>query len=119
MTLISVEFALFWLVTALLYFAIPLRHRWTVLLGSSLVFYFWNGIGTGYFMLFTVAVVYVTGLLLDKENVAQKAFLKSHPDLTREEKKALKQKVQKKKRLILTVGLVISFAFLVFLCSHI
>ncbi len=115
MTLISVEFALFWLVTALLYFAFPLKHRWTVLLGSSLVFYFWNGIGTGYFMLFTVAVVYVTGLLLDKENIAQKAFLKSHPDLTRDEKKALKQKVQKKKRLILTAGLVISFAFLVFL----
>ena len=96
MTLISVEFALFWLVTALLYFVFPLKHRWTVLLGSSLLFYFFGGIGTGYFMLLTVAVVYVTGLMLDKHNNAHKDYLKNHPEMTRDEKKALKLKVQKK-----------------------
>lgn len=115
MTLISVEFALFWLITALVYFLFPLKHRWTVLLASSIVFYFWGGLGTGYFMLFTVAAVYVTALLLDKQNIAQKEYLKDNPDLTRDEKKAYKQKVQKKKRLVLSAGLVICFAFLVFL----
>lgn len=115
MTLLSVEFAVFWLATALLYFVFPLKYRWTVLLGSSLVFYFFGGLGTGYFMLFTVAVVYVTALLLDKHNKAHKEYLKNNTELTRDEKKALKQKVQKKKRLILSAGLVICFAFLVFL----
>ncbi|MBQ8502962.1 MAG: MBOAT family protein [Clostridia bacterium] len=115
MTLISVEFALLWLASAILYFIFPLKYRWTVLLAASTVFYFWGGIGTGYFMLLTVAVVYLTARVLDKYNVEHKEYLKNNPDLTRDEKKALKLKNQKKKRVILSVGLVICFAFLVFL----
>ena len=115
MTLISIEFALFWLATAVLYFIFPLKYRWTVLLGSSLVFYFFNGLGTGYFMLFTVGVIYVTGILLDRQNIAQSEYLKNNPEISRSEKKEYKQKIQKKKRLILSAGLVLSFAFLVFL----
>ncbi len=115
MTLISVEFALLWLITAAVYFIFPLKYRWTVLLAASAVFYFSGGIGTGYFMLLTIAVIYVAALLLDKLNVSLKQHLKDHPELTRDEKKALKQSTQKKKRLILTAGLVICFGFLVFL----
>lgn len=115
MTLISIEFAILWLVTAIVYFLFPLKYRWTVLLASSAVFYFRGGLGTGYFMIFTIAVIYFIGLLLDKHNETHKAYLKDHPDLTREQKKALKLKVQTKKRKILALGLVICFAFLVFL----
>lgn len=115
MTLISVEFALLWLVSAILYFVFPLKYRWTVLICSSLVFYFRGGLSTGYFMILTAIVVYAVALFLDKFNMEHKNYLKSHPDLTRDEKKVLKSKVQKKKRLILSTGLVISFAFLVFL----
>ena len=115
MTLISIEFAALWAITFVLYYIIPLKYRWTVLLASSAVFYFWNGLRTGYFMLLTVAVIWIVALILDKFNENHKAYLKSHTDITREEKKALKAKVQKKKRLVLTAGLVICFGFLVFL----
>lgn len=115
MTLISVEFAIFWLISALVYFLVPLKHRWAVLLLSSFTFYFWGGIGTGYFMLFTIVAVYVTALFLDKENIALKEYLDNNKQLTRDEKKAVKQKAQKKKRGILSIGLVICFAFLVYL----
>ena len=115
MTLISFEFALLWLVTGILYYAIPLKKRWVVLLGSSLVFYFIGGISTGYFMLFTVACIWLIALWLDKFNKIQKAYLDAHPDMSRDKKKKYRLFIQRKKRLILALGLVVCFGFLVFL----
>lgn len=115
MTLISFEFALLLIATALVYFLFPLKYRWTVLLASSMVFYFFGGLGTGYFMIITVAVIWLVAKLLDKQNQSSKQYLQDNPDLTREEKKKYKATIQKKKRLILTIGLVICFSVLVFL----
>ncbi|MBR5826498.1 MAG: MBOAT family protein [Clostridia bacterium] len=115
MTLISVEFALLWVITAILYYIFPLKYRWTVLLASSGVYYFFSGLKTGYFMLISIAVIWFVALVLDKYNENHKQYLKEHADLTRDEKKALKAKVQKKKRLVLTCGLVLCFGMLVFL----
>lgn len=115
MTLISFQFAVLLAVTTLLYFCFPLKYRWTVLLASSAVFYFFGGIGTGYFMVISIVCIYLIGLWLDKYNKAQKAYLKEHPDLTKEEKKAYRLDIQHKKRLILAFGLVTCFSILVFL----
>lgn len=115
MSLLSLEFAVFWLITTVLYFVFPLKYRWTVLLASSFVFYFYGGIKTGYFMLLSVLCVYITARFLDKYNEKQKRYFKENPNLTREEKKAFKAQNQKIKRRILAVGLVICFGFLVFL----
>lgn len=115
MNIISVEFALLWLISAIVYFIFPLKYRWTVLLAASAVFYFSGGIGTGYFMLLTIAVIYTVALTLDKQNITLKKHLKDNPGLTRDEKKTIKQAFQKKKRLILSAGLLICFGMLVFL----
>lgn len=115
MSLLSMEFVIFWLITTLIYFIVPLKWRWTVLLCASYVFYFFGGIGTGYFMIITTVCVYICGLMLDKCNKRFDDYVKSHPDITKQEKKAYKSKVQKSKKGIVAVGLVISFAILVFL----
>lgn len=115
MTLISVQFALLWLVASILYFIFPLKYRWTVLLAASGVYYFYGGLKTGYFMLITIAVIWFIALVLDKFNEGHKQYLKDHPDISREEKKSLKAKVQKKKRLVLSCGILICFGMLVFL----
>ncbi len=115
MTLISIEFALLLVATAFIYFIFPLKYRWTVLLLSSLVFYFNGGLGIGYLMIFDAITIWGIALILDKYNENAKIHLKENPDLTREEKKEYKSEIQKKKRVILTIGLVICFSFLVFL----
>ncbi len=115
MTLLSLEFAVLWIVTGLAYFLFPLKWRWTVLLASSFVFYFYGGLSTGYFMIFTIICIWLVAMWLDKYNNIQKDYLTSHPDLTRDEKKAYRLSIQHKKRLILALGLVVCFAFLVFL----
>ena len=115
MTLLSIEFAVLWAVTTVLYFIFPLKYRWTVLLASSFVFYLYGGISTGYFMIFTIICIYAIALWLDSYNNKQKKYLADNPQLTRDEKKAYKLSVQHKKRMILALGLVICFSFLVFL----
>lgn len=40
---VSIEFLVFVGVTLLLYFWVPARRRWLVLLGSSICFYFCSG----------------------------------------------------------------------------
>ncbi len=115
MTLISVEFALLLIATAFIYFIFPLKYRWTVLLLSSLVFYFSGGLGTGYFMIFGAITIWIIALILDKYNEKVQIHLKQNPDLTRAEKKEFKTAIQKKKRVILATGLIICFSFLIFL----
>jgi len=115
MTLLSVDFAVLFAITTLVYFIFPLKYRWTVLLASSVVFYFYGGIGTGFFMVIAIVCIYLIGLWLDKFNRTQKQYLKDHPDLTRDEKKAYRGEIQHKKRLILALGLVVCFGILVFL----
>lgn len=115
MSLLSLEFAVFWLITTVIYFVFPRNWRWVVLLISSFVFYFYGGIGTGYFMLITVLCVYLIARLLDIYNEKQKQYFKDNPELSREEKKNYKKQNQKIKRLILTAGLLVCFGILVFL----
>ena len=100
MSLLSLEFAVFWLITTVIYFVFPRNWRWVVLLISSFVFYFYGGIGTGYFMLITVLCVYLIARLLDIYNEKQKQYFKDNPELSREEKKNYKKQNQKIKRLI-------------------
>lgn len=115
MTLLSIDFVVLLTVTAAVYFIFPLRQRWTVLLVSSSVFYFYGGIGTGCFMIFTILCIHITAIRLDWINQGQKAYLENNPQLSRADKKAYRDTIQHKKRLVLTLGLIVCLGFLVFL----
>lgn len=113
MTLISLEFVVLLFATTIIYFVFPLKHRWIVLLTASMVFYFFGGLGTGYFMILATITVYLIARWLDKFNVQQKTYFKENPDLDKEAKKAYRLKTQHTKRLILALGLVICFGMLI------
>ena len=69
MTYISIEFYLFVLALLILYYIIPLKIRWIVLLVGSIFFYLQvSGSGKGLLIiLVTVAITYSAGLLLDRK----------------------------------------------------
>ena len=112
MDIVSLEFTFLWLIAAVVYYIFPLKHRWLVLLASSVYFYVKSGlIGTGV-MYSAALVVWFVALQLDKKTEANKLYLNEHPDITRDEKKALKATLQKDKRKVLSLGLVICFVLL-------
>lgn len=78
-------------IVLLLYYILPKKARWGVLLASSLIFYILSsGIFT-FIMLGTSVTIYVAGLLMQKINDNFKKQ-KSIEGITKEEKKLLKKK---------------------------
>jgi len=117
LTYTSINFIFFVLVTALLYFALPLKkHKWIVLLAASIFFYLVAGYKYAMFILFTAISTYLIGLWIDKISKNSKAVLKKNKaDWDRETKKKYKNKVKVQKRLVMAFALVLNFGILAFL----
>ena len=89
MSFISLRFAGFVIIALLIYYALPKKWQWCVLLAASYYFYLCIGIKRVLFLLFTTLTTWGFALLLEKRVLLQKDYLKEHKDsLSREEKKA-------------------------------
>lgn len=79
---ISIRFFIFVGITVLLYFLFPSKHRWLVLLGSSIYFYFCTGVESLIFILLAANVAYITTLNIDaiyhSDKLNQKKKAKCH-----------------------------------------
>lgn len=125
MILTSYEFILFLIATIVLYYVLPKKAQWILLLVGSYGFYFYAGavsegglsVKSGLMfigILFaTTLLTYQAGIRIDKANAAQIAYLSAHKDdMSREEKKAYRKKNDRKKVGILLTGLLTSLAIL-------
>jgi len=117
LTYTSINFIFFVLVTALLYFALPLKkHKWIVLLAASIFFYLVAGYKYAMFILFTAISTYLIGLWIDKISKNSKAVLKKNKaEWDRETKKKYKNKIKVQKRFVMAFALVLNFGILAFL----
>ena len=77
MGVISLEFALFVIITFTLYWFIPARLRWLVLLGASLYFYYTYSVTYLYILLAVSTVSYIAARLLGRhqDKTADRAVL--------------------------------------------
>ena len=77
MDVISLEFALFVIITFILYWIIPARSRWLVLLGASLYFYYTYSVNYLYILLAASAVTYLAARFLGRhqDKIADRAAL--------------------------------------------
>ena len=109
----SVSFLLFATVTVLLYFTVPKRAQWVILLGASYVFYFSAGAEYLLFILYTTLVSYVTARVMQKRADAEDAFVAANRDtMEKAERKAYRAREKKKRFRILVLGLVLGFGML-------
>lgn len=97
-------------IVLLLYYILPKKARWGVLLASSLIFYILSsGIFT-FIMLGTSVTIYVAGLLMQKINDNFKQ--KSIEGITKRRKKLLKKKATNRKKLVVLAIVIINFGLL-------
>ncbi|MBR0469111.1 MAG: MBOAT family protein [Mogibacterium sp.] len=116
MSFTSFAFLIFVGVLVLIYYATPARYRWVVLLLASYGYYLQASAKSFAFILLTTVVTFYGALFIDKENSAQKAYLaENKATLSRDEKKAYKEAVAKRKKRILVLVLVIDFGILILL----
>ena len=115
MTIVSFRFLLFVIVVVLAYYIVPKKKRWTILLIGSYVFYFFNGKWLLTVLLATSLLTYSFGLIIQCENDRYQGYLSSHGDISRAEKKALKEKLKKKNRRIVFLEIVTVIGSRIFL----
>lgn len=111
MSYTAFTFMIFMIVTGLLYFLMPRRARWGVLLAASYVFYFLSSKLLLFSLLATTVSVYLSGLALGRINAQFNLAKKTVP---KEERKALRQKTTGRKKLVVLVAVLFNFGLLLF-----
>lgn len=104
---ISYSFIAFLLILFVLYYLVPKKFQWMLLLAANFLFYFSAGMYYPLFILTTSVTVWFSGVLINRreeewENYNAKIKAGELPKPSREEKKAYKAKItSRKKRLLL------------------
>lgn len=104
MSFVSLIFIGFLLAAVVLYYLVPKRVQWVLLLVASYVFYLAGGLKTVIYLLLTTASVYLAGLALDALEQKKRA-------LTKDKKRELARN-KRQKRLILALVLTLNFGML-------
>ena len=113
----TVSFLLFSAVLLVLYYTLPKKTQWGLLLAASWFFYLWAGVEYAVFMLLTTCTTYAaTGLMAANLRKQDTYLAENKATLSREEKKTCKAATKKKNRLYMAACLVINFGVL-FVCK--
>ena len=110
MEITSLVFLAFVGVTFIVYYLIPKRYQWVVLLSASLLFFVTSSALLTLYMLFTTAVIYFGAKGIQKY---KDEFAKKKKELQKPERKVLKEQLKKKQKKILIICIVVVIAVLV------
>lgn len=114
MTYTSFMFAVFALLTILVYYLLPSKKfQWVVLLVASFVFYMYNSYRFAFYILCTTASIYFAARYIEDYARKTKELAKSKKsELGRSEIKAFKKERKKREKLILAIVLILNFGIL-------
>lgn len=109
----SYEFVAFMAVVFLLYYLVPKKWQWPLLLVASYIFYWCADPMYLIFIGVTTVSTYAVSRLLEKVNAEQKAYLQAHKaELDKAQKKAYKAKMKAKKWHLLLLCLIFNLGIL-------
>ena len=113
MSITSLTFVVFVFATILLYYIVPKRFQWLVLLAANIVFYYNAGKRAAVCVLFTATSIYLAARLMDRVLEKQRVqFEAQKGTLSKEEKKAIKHKNQNKRKAIMLIALLSNIGIL-------
>ncbi len=109
----SYEFIAFFFLLTVLYYLIPGRYQWMLLLAAGYVFYWAADPDYLIFLLAVTVLTYVAALLIDRSLVNQKKYLKIYGEgMDRQAKKEYKALQGKKRKRIIVWFLVMTLSIL-------
>lgn len=111
MFLISYSFLAFIFVLLLLYYLVPGKLQWVVLLFASVWFYLCAAAWWAVCPLITVVTTWILANRIGKLTVLSREQ-KNNPEVSEGQKKEIEQKIKKKQRRLLQTGLIINFGLL-------
>jgi D-alanyl-lipoteichoic acid acyltransferase DltB (MBOAT superfamily) len=109
----SYEFILFVVILFALYYIIPKRYQWMLLLVASYVFYSFAGLGYLAYVLATTLSTYYVSRRIGLLHITRSNYLKENKaELSREERKTYKSQIKKKQNMWLVLCMVFNFGIL-------
>ncbi len=116
MVLNSLSFLLFLSVVLIIYYVIPKKFQWAVLLVASYVFYLFSGIEHVIFIIFTTLFTYLSGLWMQRiRSNMQGEISRMGKDVTKEEKREYKKKVSGKIHVIQVITVLVNLFILAYI----
>lgn len=113
MSFTSFKFLLFLVITVILYYIVPKKHQWKVLLAASYIFYFFCGKWYLPYIMLTTATSYFAAVAMKKNLEGEKNYIDAHRDrMSKDDRKAYKADEKKKRRIILISALILNFGIL-------
>lgn len=114
MTYTSFMFAVFALLTILVYYLMPSKkYQWVVLLIASFIFYMYNSYRFTFYIACTTASIYFAAKYIEDYARSTKELAKQKKtELSRSEIKAFKKERKKREQLILAIALILNFGIL-------
>lgn len=113
MLFVSYEFWGFLIVLFCVYYLVPKRFQWQILLAASYLFYCASGIENLVYIITTTITVYVAAVCIERNAVRQKKYLDEHKtEMTKEARKAYKERQGKVRLRLLAAGLVLNIGIL-------
>lgn len=109
MSFTSLSFIGFLLAVFVIYFMVPRKIQWVILLAASCFFYLCSGVKVIFFLLFSTATTFLAALLLGRLSADQKLKMNQ---LSPDEKKLVNELFKKKKRLVVVAALLLNFGLL-------
>lgn len=116
MSFVSLNFAVFVIVTLIIYYIVPKSYRWAVLLTASMVFYGICCLKYIFYIIFSIVTVYYSAILIERAAENQKLYFSENKEsLSKDEKKEYKAGTKKKQQHILVLCVIANFGILFFL----
>ncbi len=110
MSFVSTGFVLFFLLTGVLYYALPQKAKWIVLLSASYVFYALNNFKALIFIVLSTLISFLVARKL--QAIISECEEKRALTEDKEERKQIRTKYNKIKKRYVTLGVILSFAIL-------
>ena len=105
MDVLSFRFLIFVCAFLLLYFLVPKKVQWYLILLANVVFYLFSGAWYILFLIFTSVITFVSALKLEKYNITCRSELTSAGNAA--EKKAINAKYKSKKKTLCTIAVIL------------
>ena len=116
MSFISVAFIIFIFAVCLVYYLVPLKVRWCVLLAASYLFFWLNSEWLLLIMLAATLITWGTGRLVDRNVQKMNRYLESEgAGFSKAEKKAYQKKEKARRRALTVIGVILVLGILLFL----
>ena len=115
MSITSLSFAAFFFVLFFVYYLVPKRWQWIILLIGSLFFYAASGLQYSVYILFTSLSIYSATQWIYRRSQKTDAFLKEQKKtLNKEERAKIKKQTKQKNKAIMVVALLLNIGILCF-----